>query len=126
MFTDVGPLDHGALFDLTFPSLAPEDPLFPAEQVTFTMYYGAAASETDALAAVSAVGADLYTFAQPDVTGGAETGEPNTFIWAYRSPDATSASALSTTSSTTGLSLEDYHSRVGPPGPTPTGSPQQP
>jgi uncharacterized protein YjbI with pentapeptide repeats len=77
---DAGPRDHGALFDFGFGSL-------PAgETKTFTFYYGGAASETAALAAVDAVGADLYSLGQPNTDGGATGGTPNTFIFAYASP----------------------------------------
>jgi hypothetical protein len=85
--TDSGPADHGALFDFGFGSL-------PAgETQTFTFYYGGAATETAALAAIDAVGADLYSFGQPNTEGGPGAGTPNTFIFAYGTVDATIALA---------------------------------
>jgi WD40 repeat protein len=74
---DAGPKDHGALFDFGFGSL-------PAgETKTFTFYYGGAATETAALAAIDAVGAELYSLGQPNPD---LTEETNTFIFAYASP----------------------------------------
>ncbi|MFT4211361.1 MAG: hypothetical protein QM626_05760 [Microbacterium sp.] len=72
---DSGPADHGALFDFTFPGLA------DGASFTFVIYYGAAGNETDAIAALAAVGAEAYSFGQTstDPTGGT----PNTFIFAF-------------------------------------------
>jgi hypothetical protein len=85
--TDAGPTDHGSLFDFGFGSL-------PAgETQTFTFYYGGAATETAALAAIDAVGADLYSLGQPNTEGGPGAGTPNTFIFAYGNVDATIALA---------------------------------
>jgi hypothetical protein len=85
--TDAGPKDHGSLFDFGFGSL-------PAgETETFTFYYGGAATETAALAAIDAVGADLYSLGQPNTEGGPGAGTPNTFIFAYGNVDATIALA---------------------------------
>lgn len=103
-FVDFGPMDHGALIDLDFGLLD------PGESVTFTMYYGAAGNEADAWDALQAVGAEMYSFGQPDTIDGHLTGEPNTFIWAYTAP-AGSAS-LSTMSS--GADAEPPGSSSGP------------
>lgn len=70
--------DHGALFDFRFATLA------PGESMTFNIYYGAAANEADANAALSAVGAEVYSFGQPSSQDGPELGVPNTFIFAFR------------------------------------------
>jgi hypothetical protein len=92
-FIDDGPDDHGALFDFGFGALA------DGESTSFFIYYGAAGNETDALAALTAVSAEVYSFGQIDWDGtgdpldlcstsrpgtfGAATGEPNTYIFAF-------------------------------------------
>jgi hypothetical protein len=58
-----GPTDQGALFDLDLGPLAglsEADPLQSGEAKAFTIYYGAAANRTEALKALSAVGATAY------------------------------------------------------------------
>ncbi len=75
--TDAGPLDHGAMFDFNFGTLPPD------ETMTFKTFYGAAATETAAAAAVVAVGAEAFSFGQPNVPGGPDLGQPNTFIFAF-------------------------------------------
>jgi hypothetical protein len=77
-FTDCGPSDHGALFDFGFPALA------AGASQTFKIYYGAAATEDDALVALALVGAEVYSFGQPAVPGGPDLGMPNTFIFAFK------------------------------------------
>lgn len=74
-FTDCGPSDHGAVFDFEFEALV------AGATRTFVTYYGAAGNEGDALAALSSVGAGLYSLGQT-ATGGA-TGEPNTFMFGF-------------------------------------------
>lgn len=78
-FVDVGPFDHGALFDFGF------DPLTPGEMVTFKTFYGAAADEDGADAALVAVGAEVYSYGQPNTEDGEPptVGAPNTFIFAF-------------------------------------------
>ena len=76
--TDLGPADHGALFDISLPEID------PGESVSFSMYYGAAASSAAAQSAVRLVGAHIWSLAEPNVAGGAELGQPNTFIFALR------------------------------------------
>ena len=76
-FEDAGPADQGALFDFAF------GPLAPGEQVTFRVFYGAARTETDAVAALAAAGAEVYSFGQPNTADGAAIGAPNTFILAF-------------------------------------------
>jgi hypothetical protein len=77
---DFRPDDHGALIQIDlgtlYPSLSPTG--------TFAMFYGAAPDETTAIDALTTAGAELYSLPQPDVIGGASTGEPNTFIWGYK------------------------------------------
>lgn len=115
LFVDEGPYDHGAVFDLEFA------PIDPGESVTFTMFYGVAGNETDALAALDAVGASLYSLAQPDVPDGASTGEPNTFIWAYR-PYVSPPVITSTSTSTSTTDAKAWQDTLGPA----TGDPTAP
>jgi hypothetical protein len=74
---DSGPADHGALFDFGFGSLA------VGASHNFKIYYGAGATEAEAVAAVTAVGAEVFSFGQPSTEGGATLGTPNTFIFAF-------------------------------------------
>jgi hypothetical protein len=75
---DNGVTDHGALFDFGFGSLA------PTESKTFKIFYGATGTEAAALAALGAVGAEVYSFGQPSHASGDPThGIPNTFIFAF-------------------------------------------
>ncbi len=82
-FTDLGPQDHGALFDFGFEgdSLGPDGALRPGQSKKITIYYGNAPTETQALGAVQAVGAEVYSFGQS--AGGAQTGAPATFIFGF-------------------------------------------
>jgi len=77
-FTDLGPRDHGAAFDFGFGQLA------PGASKTFKIFYGGAGNETDALTALGAVGAEAYSFGQPNTPDGKTLGTPNTFIFAFR------------------------------------------
>jgi hypothetical protein len=70
---DSGPADHGALFDFAFGSLG------PGQSKSFTFFYGAAANEAAANAAASAVGAELFSYGQPNAAG-----QPHTFIAGFR------------------------------------------
>lgn len=76
-FVDAGPADHGALFDFAFGMLA------PSATKSFKIYYGAAGTEAGALAALAAVGAEVYSFGQANVPNGPSQGVPNTFIFAF-------------------------------------------
>src|SRR2546428_7346162 len=77
-----GPADQGALFDFTLGDLA------PGQSRVFRLYYGAAASETDANAAVSAVGGEIYSLGYPSTSSAADatadTDGPHGFIFAAR------------------------------------------
>ena len=84
--TDFGPNDHGANFTFDFGMLD------PSEVIEFRTYYGAAGTEVDALAAISAVGVEAYSFGQPNIPGDSNgnglpdgwiDGIPNTFIFAF-------------------------------------------
>jgi len=69
-----GPSDHGAGFDFSFGALA------AGQTVSFKVYYGAAANKAEALAALAAIGAEVYSLGEPSNT---EDGSPNTFIFAF-------------------------------------------
>jgi hypothetical protein len=93
-YVDKGPADQGARFTFTFGTLA------PAQSKQFFLYYGAAGTEADADAAVSAAALETYSYGQPDlltasdpssrcpgpatVCDGPDLGKPNTFIWGFR------------------------------------------
>ena len=63
-FTDLGPADHGGLFDFGFGQLA------SGESRSFNVYYGAAGSETGATQALNAVGAQVYSLGESNCGGG--------------------------------------------------------
>jgi hypothetical protein len=75
-FVDSGPADHGAQFQLKFGKLK------AGHSVSFTTYFGVAPDEKSANAAISAVGAKLYSFGQSSANP-PTSGKPATFIWAY-------------------------------------------
>ena len=74
-FTDCGPADHGAYFRFNFGDLA------DAASYSFSIFYGAASTESAALAAVGAAGIELYSFGQS--RGNGATGSPATFIFGF-------------------------------------------
>jgi type IV pilus assembly protein PilY1 len=74
-FTDLGALDHGAYFRFNFGTI--ED----LAEYTFTIFYGAAASEAAALAAIGAESIELFSLGQSN--GGQRTGAPATFIFGF-------------------------------------------
>jgi len=76
-FTDVGPNDHGALFDFDFGSLP------PLESRSFDIFYGATGSELDATAAVAAAQAEVWSLGEPSTPDGPSLGTPNTFIFGF-------------------------------------------
>lgn len=79
---DLGPSDHGALFDFDFGTLA------AGAETAFTTFYGAGADHDDAIAALAAVGAEnVYSLGKCNPTNPACTipgGAPNTFIFAFK------------------------------------------
>lgn len=77
-FTDCGPTDHGAVFDFGFGTLA------AGQTQTFSIFYGAAGNTAGAYAALSAVGAELWSLGKPSTPGNPASGEPNTFIFAFK------------------------------------------
>lgn len=74
-FVDCGTSDHGALFDFGFGDL------LAGESITFSIFYGAAANEADALSALGTVGAELFSLGQE--SGDPLGGTPATFIFAF-------------------------------------------
>jgi uncharacterized repeat protein (TIGR01451 family) len=90
-FTDLGPADHGALFDLGFGALA------QGANRKFRLYYGAAADETSAVNALNAGGAQLYSLGESDCPNGGSVagcdtlpanagpsqGKPATFMFGF-------------------------------------------
>ena len=58
---------------------------------SFTIYYGAAGTEVGAEPAMDAVGAEVYSLAQPDTEDGATLGTPNTFVVAFSGVGGTAA-----------------------------------
>ena len=75
-FTDNGPADHGAVFDLGFGDL------LAGESMSFSIFYGATYSEFSALTALSAVGAEVYSLGQQ--AGDPLGGTPGTYIWGFK------------------------------------------
>ncbi len=54
--------------------------LHGGQTIQFTLFYGAAANESAAMAALTAVGADVYSIAEANTPDGPTLGTPNTFI----------------------------------------------
>ena len=82
-FEDLGPSDHGSNFDFGFGALA------AGESFSFDIFYGGAATEAGALAALGAVMAELFSLGQCDIDGdgtgvATDAGDPcNTFIFGF-------------------------------------------
>lgn len=79
-FTDVGPCDHGALFDFGF------DALDPFESMSFKTFYGGttgASAEQDMLNALAAVGAEVYSLGQCSYGCDPTTGRPITMAFGF-------------------------------------------
>lgn len=74
--TDSGPNDHGAYFRFNFGDLAADS------SYSFDIFYGAAGSEKDALAAIAAEGIELFSLGQNnrDPSGGT----PATYIFGFK------------------------------------------
>ncbi|MGE8493512.1 hypothetical protein [Comamonas sp.] len=78
---DSGPTDHGAHFRFNFGTIA------PGAKVEFTIGYGVAGNQVDALAALGSFGAEAYSLGKPseNPVGTPNTdGTPNTFIFAFK------------------------------------------
>lgn len=73
-----GPSDQGALFDFTFGALA------AGETKTFKIFYGAGANRAEALSAITAVGAEMYSFGMPSSADGSLSASgPHAFVFAF-------------------------------------------
>jgi len=77
-FQDAGPADHGGLIDIALGDIAPD-----GGSRRFVFYYGISLSEDDALAAIDAVGAQVYSLGQPNTGDSATTGSPITAVFAF-------------------------------------------
>lgn len=75
-FLDNGPNDHGAYFRFNFGTLKDGD------SRTFEIFYGAAATEDMALAAIAAESIELFSLGQSN--GGQITGSPATYIFGFK------------------------------------------
>lgn len=73
-FVRFGPLDQGAQFDFTFGTLK------AGKSITFTEYYGAAASQAGAYKDLAKVKAQAYSLGEPSSS---TNGTPNTAILAF-------------------------------------------
>lgn len=60
------------------------DRLEPGATRTFELLYGAAPSESIALASLQAVGAEAYSLGEPTNAGGPDLGQPVTFFFGYK------------------------------------------
>ena len=85
---DDGPADHGAMFQFLFKGYDGTSPLdlYPGEKFSFKMFYGAAATKTEAESVLVAVGAEIATFEYPNTSGecsSSHTGGPNVFFLAF-------------------------------------------
>lgn len=76
-FTESGACDHGAWFSFGFGDLA------PGQSTSFDIFYGAAPTKKDAMAALAAIGAEVYSLGySTSVTGGPDY-DAATFIFAF-------------------------------------------
>ncbi|MEW6043311.1 MAG: thrombospondin type 3 repeat-containing protein [Thermoproteota archaeon] len=76
-FVDLGPADHGAVFDFEL------GPIKAGEKTEITTFYGSAPNEAEALLALGAVGAELYSLGQSNTADGPTLGTPVTFVFAF-------------------------------------------
>ncbi|HET8869594.1 MAG TPA: PEP-CTERM sorting domain-containing protein [Aquabacterium sp.] len=84
---DSGPADHGAFFTFDFGTLA------AGKSVSFDIFYGAAGSEADAMAALGTVGAEVYSLGQNNRTAKTD-GTPGTFIFGFAGVGGTPVPAV--------------------------------
>lgn len=77
-FSDVGSLDHGSNFDFGFGGLK------AGEAYDFDIFYGAAADERSAIAALSAVQVELYSLGQSTSATGGAADDDVTFMFAFK------------------------------------------
>ena len=77
-FTHLGPADHGSIFDFQI------GPLAKGESTSIKTFYGSAPNEAAALAALGAIGAELYSLGESDDNGAANV-DGTTFMFAFGS-----------------------------------------
>ncbi len=65
-FIDLGPEDHGSVFDFSFGDLA------AGESRTFNIFYGSRENEASALAALAGLGVNVYSLGQSNPAGGGD------------------------------------------------------
>jgi hypothetical protein len=75
-FIDLGPADHGSLFDFAL------GPLAPGATHVFNIFYGTAPNEVTALQAANLLGMEVYSLGQNSATDPA-IGEPATFLFGF-------------------------------------------
>lgn len=76
-FDDSGPDDHGSVFDFEI------GPIPAGERTQVTIFYGNGPSESAALLALGAVGAELFSLGQSNTADGPTLGTPATFVFAF-------------------------------------------
>lgn len=74
-FEDNGPADHGSVFDFAFGEIE------AGGARTFNIFYGSAAGEDAAIAALDLLNADVYSLGQQ--AGSADEGLPATFLFGF-------------------------------------------
>lgn len=77
-FTDAGAFDHGSNFDFGFGELK------AGAAYDFDIFYGAAANESLALAALGSVGVELYSLGQSRAADGSANNGGVTFMFAFK------------------------------------------
>lgn len=77
-FTDTGTADHGALFDFGFGGL------LAGTTFSFDIFYGAAPTEREALSALAAVEAEVYSLGQASDDANGTTPGRSTFIFGFK------------------------------------------
>ncbi len=77
-FADVGPSDHGSTFDFGFGALA------AGSKYSFDIFYGAGRNTANALAALAAVGPELYSMGKPNNGAGGPNNDANVFVFAFK------------------------------------------
>lgn len=88
-FEDNGRADHGAYFRFNFGALA------AGASNTFQIFYGAAADEAGALAAIAAEGLELYSLGQSRTSAVDDlSGSPVTFIFGFKGVGGTPINAV--------------------------------
>ncbi|MGH8563772.1 MAG: thrombospondin type 3 repeat-containing protein [Gammaproteobacteria bacterium] len=76
-FDDSGPDDHGSVFDFEI------GPIPAGERTQIAIFYGNGPSESAALLALGAVGAELFSLGQSNTADGPTLGTPATFVFAF-------------------------------------------